>query len=90
VVRGATLAFADEQIEVIMPTKRMSAKRFCCECLEVFDEVYKTGCTYHITRNGRGLIRVIRFEPLIPTKDRKGEWTNQLEKKTGRENHAPN
>ena len=89
-MRGAIRAFDDEQIEVIMPTKRMSAKRFCCECLEVFDEVYKTGCTYHITRNGRGLIRVIRFEPLIPTKDRKGRVDKPARKKTGRESRALN
>jgi hypothetical protein len=45
-----------------MRTKKMSVKRFCEECLEIFDEVYKTGCKYLITRNGRGVIKVVRFQ----------------------------
>jgi len=53
-----------------MATKRMSVKRFCDECLEVFDEVYETGCKYLITRNGRGVIKVVRFEPLDSPKVR--------------------
>ena len=42
-----------------MRTKRMSVKKFCEECLELFDEVHETGCTYMITRNGRGVIKVV-------------------------------
>jgi prevent-host-death family protein len=42
-----------------MRTKRMSVKRFCERCLEVFDEVYETGQKYVITRNGKGVIRVV-------------------------------
>ncbi|MFZ1135009.1 MAG: type II toxin-antitoxin system prevent-host-death family antitoxin [Candidatus Korobacteraceae bacterium] len=53
-----------------MPTKRMSVKRFCDECLEVFDEVHETGCKYLITRNGRGVIKVVPLEPLDSLQDK--------------------
>lgn len=36
----------DNEFEVNMRTKRISVKRFCEECLEVFDEVYETGYKY--------------------------------------------
>ncbi len=60
-----------------MTTKRMSVKRFCDECLEVFDEVYETGCKYLITRNGRGVIKVVRFEPLDLPKNKPQNRNNK-------------
>jgi prevent-host-death family protein len=53
-----------------MRTKRMSVERFCEECLEVFDEVHETGCKYLITRNGRGVIKVVPIECLELPKGR--------------------
>ena len=48
----------------------MSVKKFCKECLEVFDEVYETGCNYLITRNGRGVIWVVPLPGWKPPEQR--------------------
>ena len=54
-----------------MRAKRMSVKRFCERCLEVFDEVYETGQKYVITKNGKGVIRVVPPEGWELSKKRK-------------------
>ncbi len=53
-----------------MRAKKMTTARFCKLCLEVFDEVHETGRPYMITKNGRGLIKVLPLENWEPPKRR--------------------
>ena len=50
----------------------MTAARFCKLCLEVFDEVHETGRPYMITKNGRGLIKVLPLDDWEPPQKKNG------------------